>query len=108
MVLSGRSAVQDLPDYFGGDDVQSPRGSTGTEGVGRYLGHCKDLTQQQIYSYEGTYFEDIRRKRKHKKMKRLLTGIELGDMLPSQLLRKNARPRWYRCLGKGVAHTMAG
>ncbi|GFS92495.1 hypothetical protein TNCV_1159811 [Trichonephila clavipes] len=42
MVLSGRSAVQDLPDYFGGDDVQSPRGSTGTEGVGRYLGHCKD------------------------------------------------------------------
>ncbi|GFU76392.1 uncharacterized protein TNCV_2158991 [Trichonephila clavipes] len=44
----------------------------------------------------------------NKKMKRLLTGIELGDMLPSQLLRKNARPRWYRCLGKGVAHTMAG
>ncbi|GFW56887.1 c3 and PZP-like alpha-2-macroglobulin domain-containing protein 8 [Trichonephila clavipes] len=33
--------IEDLPDYFGGDDVQSPRGSTGTEGVGRYLGHSK-------------------------------------------------------------------
>ncbi|GFW85608.1 hypothetical protein TNCV_852601 [Trichonephila clavipes] len=40
-ITPGRSAVQDLPDYFGGDDVQSPRGSTGTEGVGRYLGHSK-------------------------------------------------------------------
>ncbi|GFY21710.1 hypothetical protein TNCV_1168541 [Trichonephila clavipes] len=84
MVLSGRSAFRFAG---GGDDVQSPRGSTGTEGVGRFWDIVKDSNPQQIYSYEGTSFEDIRRKRKQK-MKRLLTGIELGDMLPSQLLRK--------------------
>ncbi|GFW98456.1 hypothetical protein TNCV_4766831 [Trichonephila clavipes] len=51
-------------------------------------GHILQDPTLPVQSGEGTSFEDVRRKRKQKNIKRLLTGIELGDMLPSQLLRK--------------------
>ncbi|GFX06635.1 hypothetical protein TNCV_382311 [Trichonephila clavipes] len=71
----------DLPDYFGGDDVQSPRGSTGTEGVGRYLGHFKRFNPNKYTATKERLLKIFVEMRKHKKMKRLFTGIELGDML---------------------------
>ncbi|GFU03817.1 hypothetical protein TNCV_1709091 [Trichonephila clavipes] len=48
------------------EETMFSRGSTGTEGVGRYMRHCKRSLPQQIFSYEGTSFEDIRLKRKQK------------------------------------------
>ncbi|GFV70074.1 hypothetical protein TNCV_632961 [Trichonephila clavipes] len=73
MVLSGRSAVQDLPDYFGGDDV-SHLAHNWNRGCWKISDIVKILTPQQIYSYEGTSFGRYSSKAKQK-MKRLLTGL---------------------------------
>ncbi|GFW55931.1 transposon Ty3-I Gag-Pol polyprotein [Trichonephila clavipes] len=87
MVLSGRSAVQDLPDY----SEETMFSHLVAQLEPRVLEDIWDIVKDSNpnkYTATKERLLKIFVESENKKMKRLLTGIELGDMLPSQLLRK--------------------
>ncbi|GFY25707.1 uncharacterized protein TNCV_3060391 [Trichonephila clavipes] len=81
------TAVQDLPDYFGGDDVSHLVAQLEPRVLDDIWDIVKDPNPNK-YSEAKERFFKIFVESENKKIKQLLTRIVLGDMLPCQLLRK--------------------